>query len=123
MSIQTKPTQNQRILDYIAEFGSITQIQALQDLGCMRLASRISDLRRQGHNITSELVEVKNRYGEKCRIKRYSMGGTGMNEQEKMFRPCMECRYFVSCESGKQIHHAAVKEPCEEFETGAWVYE
>ena len=74
MSVQTKPTQNQRILDYIADFGSITQIQALQDLGCMRLASRISDLRRQGHNITSELVEVKNRYGEKCRIKRYSMG-------------------------------------------------
>jgi hypothetical protein len=41
----------------------------------MRLASRISDLRRQGYNITSESVEVKNRYGEKCRIKRYSMGG------------------------------------------------
>lgn len=74
MSVQHKPTQNERILDYLDEFGSITQIQALQDLGCMRLASRISDLRKQGYNIVSEIVEVKNRYGEKCRIKKYSLG-------------------------------------------------
>jgi hypothetical protein len=74
MSVQHKPTQNERILDYIEQFGSITQIQALQDLGCMRLASRISDLRKQGHDIVSELIEVKNRYGEICHIKRYSYG-------------------------------------------------
>ena len=74
MSVQHKPTQNERILDYLDEFGSITQIQALQDLGCMRLASRVSDLRKQGYNIVSEIVEVKNRYGEKCRIKKYSLG-------------------------------------------------
>ena len=81
MSIHTKSTQNVKILDYISEFGSITQIQALQDLGCMRLASRISDLRRQGHNIISETVAVKNRYGETCRIKRYKFGGN--NEQRE----------------------------------------
>lgn len=75
MSVQHKPTQNQRILDYIAEFGGITQLEALRDLGCMRLASRISDLRRQGYDIVSERVAVKNRYGEKCYIKRYSVRG------------------------------------------------
>lgn len=48
MSENSKPTQNQRILDYIRDFGSITQLDALQDLGVMRLASRISDLRKQG---------------------------------------------------------------------------
>ena len=42
-------TQTQRIIDYIAEFGSITQLDALRDLGIMRLASRISDLKRQGY--------------------------------------------------------------------------
>ena len=57
-----KPTQNQRVLDYIKEFGSITQLEALRDLGVMRLASRISDLRRQGYNIVSERETVKNRY-------------------------------------------------------------
>lgn len=73
--VEHRPTQNQRILDYIAEFGSITQLEALRDLGVMRLASRISDLRSLGYPIVSETQAVKNRYGEKCHIKRYSMGG------------------------------------------------
>jgi hypothetical protein len=68
-----KPTQNERILDYIREFGSITQLDALKDLGVMRLASRVSDLRKQGYNIISEIEAVKNRYGENCHIKRYSL--------------------------------------------------
>ncbi len=74
MSVHSKPTQNERILAYIAEFGSITQLEALRDLGVMRLASRISDLRRKGYNIVSEGVTVKNRWQEPCRIKRYKMG-------------------------------------------------
>ena len=73
MSVQSKPTQNERIINYIREFGGITQLDALRDLGVMRLASRISDLRKHGYNITSELVSVKNRYGEKCYIKRYKL--------------------------------------------------
>lgn len=71
MNVESKPTQNQRIIEYIAEFGSITQLEALNDLGVMRLASRISDLRRNGYEIESEIVGVKNRYGETCYIKRY----------------------------------------------------
>lgn len=71
----SKPTQNDRILDYMDEFGGITQLEALRDLGVMRLASRISDLNRRGYRIDSEMVQVKNRYGETCRVKRYYMGG------------------------------------------------
>ena len=74
MSVQTKPTQNDRILEYISEFGSITQLDALRELGVMRLASRVSDLKRQGYPIISTTESVKNRYGEKCYIKRYSFG-------------------------------------------------
>ena len=73
MNENSKPTQNQRILDYIREFGSITQLDALKDLGVMRLASRISDLRKQGYPIVSKVEPVPNRYGETCRIKRYSL--------------------------------------------------
>lgn len=72
--VEHKPTQNQRILDYINEFGSITQLEALRDLGVMRLASRISDLRKRGYPITSTVEAVKNRWGEPVRIKRYSLG-------------------------------------------------
>lgn len=69
-----KPSQNERVLDYIREYGGITQLEALNKLGVMRLASRISNLRKQGYPITSEVVRVKNRYGETCRVKRYSLG-------------------------------------------------
>ena len=73
--VDHKPTQNERILNYINIFGSITQLDALQDLGVMRLASRISDLRSLGYPIISNTEVVKNRFGEKCHIKRYRMGG------------------------------------------------
>lgn len=68
-----KATQAERVLDYITEFGSITQIEALKDLGVMRLASRISDLKKLGYPIVSNVEAVKNRYGENCYIKRYSL--------------------------------------------------
>ena len=68
-----KMTQAQRVLDYLDENGSITQLEALKDLGVMRLASRVSDLRKQGYPIKSDVVAVKNRFGESCHIKRYSL--------------------------------------------------
>ena len=67
-----KMTQAEKVLDYIREFGSITQLEALRDLGVMRLASRISDLKKDGYLIDGKQEAVLNRYGEKCYIKRYS---------------------------------------------------
>ena len=69
----SKATQAERILDYIDQFGSITQYEALQDLGVMRLASRISDLKKLGFPIESEMQTVQNRFGETCYIKRYRL--------------------------------------------------
>lgn len=69
----SKVTQAHRVLDYLDEKGSITQLEALQELGVMRLASRISDLRKRGYPIRSDVVAVKNRWGESCYIKRYSL--------------------------------------------------
>lgn len=70
----SKPTQAQRVLDYIEEHGSITQFEAMNDLGIMRLASRISELKKNGYNIVSRMITVKNRFGENCSVKQYSMG-------------------------------------------------
>lgn len=66
-------TQAERVIEYINEFGSITQLEALNEIGVMRLASRISDLKKQGYQIESKQEAVKNRYGEKCYIKRYTL--------------------------------------------------
>ena len=68
-----KATQNQRVIDYMTQFGGITQIQALSDLGVMRLASRISDLRSKGYDIKKEMITVRNRFEEECHVARYSM--------------------------------------------------
>ncbi|MBR2434835.1 MAG: helix-turn-helix domain-containing protein [Lentisphaeria bacterium] len=68
-----KQTQAQRVLSYMEEVGSITQIEALSELGVMRLASRITDLRKRGYEIESSRDKVKNRYGENCYIKRYRL--------------------------------------------------
>lgn len=70
-----KPTQAQMVLAYIREFGSITQLDALRDIGVMRLASRVSDLRKQGYNITGKSEAVKNRFGGTSYIKRYTEHG------------------------------------------------
>ena len=68
-----KLTQSERVLDYIKEFGSITQLDAIRDLGIMRLASRVSDLKKSGVYIMGKYEKVKNRYGEETQIKRYSI--------------------------------------------------
>ena len=67
-----KMKQTEQVLEYIREFGSITQLEALRDLGVMRLASRISDLRKDGYMIEGKPEAVLNRYGDRCYIKRYS---------------------------------------------------
>lgn len=66
-------SQKERLIDYLLEEKSISQLEALRELGIMRLASRITDLKRDGWSIRSETETVKNRYGEPCRIKRYHL--------------------------------------------------
>lgn len=73
MSGEHKPTQNQRILDYIDRHGSITPLDAMLDLGIMRLASRVSDLKQLGYPVVSKFVAVENRHGEPCRVKSYTL--------------------------------------------------
>ena len=68
-------TQEQRIIEYINHFGSITTMEAFTDLGITRLASRIHDLQKSGYDIQREMVKGKNRYGEPIHYMRYSIDG------------------------------------------------
>ena len=65
--------QVDRVMEYISTFGSITALEALRDLGVMRLSSRICDLQRSGVRFYKVRENILNRYGEKCRIVRYSL--------------------------------------------------
>lgn len=66
-------TQCDRILRHFQDYGSITSLEAMKEYGIMRLASRISDLRRLGYAIAVKTENGKNRYGEKTSYARYSM--------------------------------------------------
>ena len=66
-----KTTQCDRILQYIEDFGSINPLQAIADLGCMRLTSRVYDLRKMGYPIRMRWASGKNRYGEKTHYAEY----------------------------------------------------
>ena len=68
-----KITQCQRIIDYMRQFGSISTIEAFNDLGVARLASRIHDLKAQGYNIVSEIGTAKNRYNETVHFSIYRL--------------------------------------------------
>ena len=65
-------TQREAILQYIKEFGSITPMQAFADLGITKLATRISEMRRDGMAFKIETVSVKNRYGKTVSYAKYS---------------------------------------------------
>lgn len=72
-----KNNQCQMILAHLMERGSITPLEAMQDYGIMRLAARISDLRKLGYRISSEAETANNRFGEAVRYARYSMAEEG----------------------------------------------
>ena len=68
-----KSSQCARIIEYMQVFGSISTLEAFNDLGVARLASRIHDLKGMGYNITSEIKASKNRYGEVTHFKVYRL--------------------------------------------------
>lgn len=61
---QKKPTQCERILNYIRRYGSITSWQAYQDLAVTQLAARIYELKERGYVFSTERIYTKNRMGE-----------------------------------------------------------
>lgn len=64
----------QRVFDFMVDFGSITSLEAFVELGETRLSGRIFDLKKKGVIISSEMVTVSNRYGEKRTVKKYWLG-------------------------------------------------
>jgi hypothetical protein len=57
---ESAATQCNRILAHMQKGLSITSLEALQMYGCMRLASRIHDLRERGENIIVERINLPN---------------------------------------------------------------
>ena len=63
-----------RVLEYMQRFGSITTKQAFTDLGITRLSEYIRRLRTK-MTIEDEIITGINRYGEKVFWKKYFIKG------------------------------------------------
>lgn len=57
---KSSATQCRQILHHMQTIGAITQYTALVKYGCMRLASRICDLRAKGYDIIAQRVTTNN---------------------------------------------------------------
>lgn len=68
-----KLTQKERLLLYLKRYGSITGAEAFGELGIYRLSARISDLRKEGHNIETIYETKENRLGEKVTYGKYRL--------------------------------------------------
>jgi len=66
-------TQNDRLLNYLERNGDINPMQALSELGVLRLAARVRDLRDAGIKIDKTTTKVCNRFGEACRVAKYRL--------------------------------------------------
>jgi len=64
--------QNKLIKEHLQKGKSITPLEALHSYSCWALSSRISDLRKQGLNIKSELIEITSG-GKTKRVSKYSI--------------------------------------------------
>lgn len=71
MAGNSKPNQVQRVLKYMGDFGSITALEAMRDLGVMHLASRMTEIKAMGIPFEKRMETVKNRYGENVSVARY----------------------------------------------------
>lgn len=67
-------TQTAEVLGLLEERPEgITPLEALNEVGCMRLAARIFDLKAKGYAIVADTVEVVARNGRKARVARYRL--------------------------------------------------
>lgn len=68
-------TQCNMIAEYLKSGRSITALEALRKFDCMRLASRIHDLKERGMNIVGDMVYDKDDEGNHKKWKVYWLEG------------------------------------------------
>ena len=73
MAKEHKPTQRDKVLKFIRDFGKITSWEAYSELGVTQLASRIFELKQEGYIFTKTRISTKNRYGDTTHYDEYRL--------------------------------------------------
>jgi len=65
-------SQREMVLELLKD-GPLTSAEAMQEIGCYRLASRVNDLRKMGHKIKTEFINHTNRFGKTVKFASYEL--------------------------------------------------
>jgi len=55
-------SQDDAVLEWLSEYGTIEPMQALSNLGCYRLSAVIHRLRKTGHKITTSTITKQGKF-------------------------------------------------------------
>lgn len=69
-NLKSSASQNERIREYLENGNTLTALEALNLFGCMRLPSRINDLKKRGMAIAKVMITTAS--GK--RVAQYSLG-------------------------------------------------
>ena len=70
-------SQQKRILNYLKQGKELTRLNSWKELNVLEAPARISELRAEGHHIHTEMITIRNKYGEKVRIAKWTLKGRG----------------------------------------------
>lgn len=73
INMNKKLRHQDRVLNYIKEFGSITSAECFTELGIIDLPKKICLFQDEGYVFKKEPITKKNRYGDSTTYKRYSL--------------------------------------------------
>jgi hypothetical protein len=69
---QESASQAKQILEYMRQGNRITQLEAIEKFGCLRLSARIADISKMiGYPCRRERISVRNRNGKEVRVMSY----------------------------------------------------
>ena len=69
-------TQDEAVLIWLKENGTINPMQALNGFGCFRLSARIHNLKKQGYQISTKRISTMGRFG-KVNLAEYHLDNAG----------------------------------------------
>lgn len=67
-------SQKDRIRAYLDEGLTLNRLEGWEKLGILELPARLSEMRSEGYPVTTKMITVVNRYGEKVRIAEWRKG-------------------------------------------------
>lgn len=78
--LERKPTQRDKVLSYIKQFGRISSWEAYSELGITQLGARIFELKELGYVFAKTRINTTNRLGEKTHYDEYRLAEVNNEE-------------------------------------------